>query len=96
MFAGKSVDENIVGVLHDVIEDSAWTIDMLRAEGFSETVIDALVFLTKLSDDEPYDITNKCREAQKLCQLRDIQDEINVEICVWKIFVSRDLELVCK
>lgn len=52
MSVGKSVDEKIVGVLHDVIEDSAWTIEMLRAEGFSETVLNALVCLTKLSEDE--------------------------------------------
>ena len=30
MNAGKTTDEKIVGVLHDVIEDSYWTFDMLK------------------------------------------------------------------
>ena len=55
MAMGRSVDEKIVGVLHDVVEDSAWTFEMLEAEGFSAEVIEALRYVTKLSDNEPYD-----------------------------------------
>lgn len=47
--------EKIVGVLHDVVEDTSWTFEMLEAEGFSSEVIDALRCVTKLSDDENYD-----------------------------------------
>ena len=52
---GKTTDENIVGVLHDVVEDSAWTFEQLEAEGFSHEVIEALRCVTKLSETEPYD-----------------------------------------
>ena len=31
-------DEQIVAVLHDVVEDSDWTFEMLEAEGFSSEV----------------------------------------------------------
>ena len=55
MAMGRSVDEKIVGVLHDVVEDSAWTFEMLETEGFSAEVIEALRYVTKLSDNEPYD-----------------------------------------
>ena len=54
MAMGRSVDEKIVGVLHDVVEDSAWTFEMLETEGFSAEVIEALRYVTKLSDNEPY------------------------------------------
>jgi (p)ppGpp synthase/HD superfamily hydrolase len=80
MSAGKSVDEKILGVLHDVIEDSTWTIEKLKAEGFSETVLDALVCLTKLSEDEPYDqfisrvSSNPLAKAVKLNDLNDNMD----------------------
>lgn len=29
----------MAGVLHDVVEDCGWSIDDLRAEGFSEAVL---------------------------------------------------------
>lgn len=43
----------IVGVLHDVVEDSAdWSFERLLAEGFDSEVIEALRSVTKTSDDE--------------------------------------------
>jgi len=55
MAMGKTEDEKIVGVLHDVIEDTGWTFEMLEAEGFSREVIEALKCVTKLSENENYD-----------------------------------------
>ena len=55
MAMGKTTEEKIVGVLHDVIEDSTWTFEQLAAEGFSDKIIEALRCVTKLSPDEPYD-----------------------------------------
>ena len=55
MAAGRTIDEKIVGVLHDVVEDTDWTFDALLAEGFPVHIIDALRCVTKLSDNEHYD-----------------------------------------
>ena len=55
MAAGRTIDEKIVGVLHDVVEDTDWTFDALLAEGFPMHIIDALRCVTKLADNEPYD-----------------------------------------
>lgn len=55
MEMGKTEDEKIVGVLHDVIEDSDWTFERLEAEGFSQEVINALRCVTKTSENENYD-----------------------------------------
>ena len=55
MEAGKTTEEKIVGVLHDVVEDTDWTFERLAAEGFSAEVIEALYCVTKLSESEPYD-----------------------------------------
>ena len=55
MEMGKTEDEKIVGVLHDVIEDTHWTFDMLEAEGFSREIITALKCVTKISENENYD-----------------------------------------
>ena len=46
--------EKIVGVLHDVIEDSRYTLEDVLEMGFSQEIIIALDDLTK-HDDESYD-----------------------------------------
>ena len=80
MAAGKTTEEKIVGVLHDVVEDTDWTFERLTAEGFSAEVIEALRYVTKLSDNEPYDKfiarikENPLAVAVKLNDLSDNMD----------------------
>lgn len=54
MNAGNTLEEKIVGVLHDVLEDTDLTIGNILIKGFSEEVVDAVHALTKL-DNEDYD-----------------------------------------
>ena len=80
MSMGVTDEEKIVGVLHDVVEDSDWTFEGLAAEGFSTEVIDALRCITKLSESEPYDKfiqrvkTNPLSAKVKLYDLMDNMD----------------------
>ena len=80
MAMGKTTEEKIVGVLHDVVEDSAWTFEQLKVEGFSHEVIEALRCVTKLSETEPYDKFiarikhNPLAVAVKLSDLTDNMD----------------------
>ena len=55
MEMGQTENEKIVGVLHDVIEDTDWTFEKLSEEGFSQEIISALRCVTKLSENENYD-----------------------------------------
>lgn len=55
MEMGQTEEEKIVGVLHDVIEDTDWTFEALEAEGFSQEIIGALRCVTKISENENYD-----------------------------------------
>ena len=55
MEMGKTEDEKIVGVLHDVVEDTDWTFEKLAEEGFSKEVIAALRCVTKIHENENYD-----------------------------------------
>ena len=48
MLRMRTEAERIVAVLHDVVEDSDYTFDDLRSEGFPGDVIEALEALTKL------------------------------------------------
>ena len=55
MEMGRTEEEKIAGVLHDVVEDSDWTFEALETEGFSQEIIAALKCVTKLSENENYD-----------------------------------------
>ena len=80
MQAGRTIDEKIVGVLHDIVEDTPWTFEALQAEGFPAHIIDALRCVTKVSDDEPYEQfiervkTNPLAVAVKINDLTDNMD----------------------
>ncbi len=54
MLALSSLEERIVGVLHDLVEDTGWTLDDLRREGFAEAVVAAVAAVTR-GPDESYD-----------------------------------------
>lgn len=72
----------IVGVLHDVVEDSPlWGIARLEGEGFAQPIIDAIRCLTK-SIGEPYLATfiprcgaNHIARAVKVADIRDNSNE---------------------
>lgn len=51
----EQYDDKIVGVLHDVIEDSWVSADYLRDEGFSDVVVDAVIALTHLDNEDDFD-----------------------------------------
>lgn len=51
----ESDEERIVGVLHDVVEESDVSLDRLRELGYSERVVKALDLLTRRKDQESYE-----------------------------------------
>lgn len=84
--AESMTDENstIVALLHDVIEDTDWTIDDLEKEGFNEDILTALKLMTH-NPAEPYmDYISKlstCPVARqvKLADLYHNSDRTRVE-----------------
>ncbi len=80
MEMGQTEEEKIVGVLHDVVEDSDWTFEALEAEGFSQEIIAALKCVTKGSENENYDAfiervkKNQLAVAVKINDLTDNMD----------------------
>lgn len=80
MMRVETEEEKIVAILHDVVEDTDWTFDALRKEGFSETVIEALETVTKYSEEEDYDdfiqrsLKNDIGRKVKIADLRENLD----------------------
>ncbi|MBN2195375.1 MAG: HD domain-containing protein [Polyangiaceae bacterium] len=51
MFAARTEEERMVAVLHDVVEDTPWTLEALADEGFSPVVVAAIDCLTRRPDE---------------------------------------------
>lgn len=79
MFAVKSMHERMAAVLHDVVEDTEVTIDVLRSEGFPTEVLDAVLALTKTKGESRIAAAmraaqNSVARAVKLADVRDNMD----------------------
>lgn len=80
MQMGRTTEEKILGVLHDVVEDSSWTFEALEKEGLSPQLLEALRCVTKLSEDENYEhfvnrtLENRLASTVKLYDLSDNMD----------------------
>ena len=92
MAAGRTIDEKIVGVLHDVVEDTDWTFDALLNEGFPVHIVDALRCVTKVSDCEPYDEFIERVKSNPLAvavKINDLTDNMDVrrykELSEWDV-----------
>ena len=75
--------EMMTAVLHDVVEDSDWTIDGLRAEGFPEEVVQIIELLTK-REGEPYEEYVKRAAGNGIARrikIADLEDNMNMQRC---------------
>ena len=79
MLRMHSETEMMAAILHDVVEDTDWTLDKLRQAGFAEEVVQAVECLTH-RDHETYEEfiarvrTNAIAGKVKLADLEDNMD----------------------
>ncbi len=80
MDAGQTLEEKIVGALHDLIEDTDLSFMDLSSAGFSEEIIDAVHALSKL-ENEDYDhyISRVMRNDLAIrVKLNDLTDNLDL------------------
>ena len=53
-------DKKIIGILHDVVEDSDWTLQDLRDVGFSERIIKGIDGVTKREGESYFSFIVRC------------------------------------
>jgi (p)ppGpp synthase/HD superfamily hydrolase len=82
MLALRGGDERMAAVLHDLVEDTPWTLEQLAAEGFPAAVVEAVGLLTHQATDEASYLAYVARLAEhpiaravKAADLRDNLDE---------------------
>ena len=80
MLEGKNEKERIVGVLHDVLEDTRVTVVRLRMLGYCKEILDALKILTKRPNEEDDyfsfigRIIKSGNELARVVKIRDIEN----------------------
>jgi len=98
MLQMDSVEEMITAVLHDVVEDSAITLDDLAAMGFSEPVLNALALLTHDKETmsyEDYVDALKTNPLARRVKLADLTHNMDIRRLPYPLR-RRDLERLQK
>lgn len=74
-----TTEERIVAALHDVVEDSDWTIEGLRAEGFSESVLRAVDALTRREGEDYFAYVRRAASdpLARTVKLADLADNLD-------------------
>lgn len=80
MMKAETLDEQIVAILHDVIEDTPYGFDDLHVDGFPQYIIDALHCLTKYKGEDYEHFIKRCAidSLARRVKLLDLYDNIDV------------------
>lgn len=70
----------MAAVLHDVVEDSDWTLDRLRERGFAEEVVEAVACLTHRDGESYEEFVERVKPnaLARRVKIADLEDNMNV------------------
>lgn len=71
----------MAAVLHDVVEDTDWTLEQLRERGFPDEVLDAVECLTHREEESYEEFIERVRKnpiAQEV-KVADLEDNMNIQ-----------------
>jgi (p)ppGpp synthase/HD superfamily hydrolase len=69
----------VIAQLHDVVEDSRWTLEMIQEAGFDEYIVDAIDALTKRVYENYMEYIARCCENEYARQVKimDLRDHLD-------------------
>src|SRR5918911_3075057 len=70
----------MAAVLHDVVEDTDWTLERLRREGFPEEVLEAVDCLTHRDGESYEEFVERVRTnpVARQVKIADLEDNMNI------------------
>ncbi|MCP3102027.1 GTP pyrophosphokinase [Myxococcus sp. K15C18031901] len=92
----ETEEERTVAVLHDVVEDTPWTLEKLREAGYAEPVLRALDNLTRRKDETYEAFIERLRPdaLARRVKLADLEDNMDVRRLV--AVTARDTERLAR
>jgi (p)ppGpp synthase/HD superfamily hydrolase len=88
--------EKMVAILHDVVEDTDWTFEKLRQEGFSDEVIEALKCVTKREGEECGDFVKRSADNKIARRVKIADLEHNMDARRLSNITEKDVERLKK
>jgi (p)ppGpp synthase/HD superfamily hydrolase len=84
MLRVEGEEARIVAVLHDTLEDTSLTEADLRREGFSESIIQAVLAVTHRAGEPYADYVVRCKalESARRAKLADLEDNSRLDRCI--------------
>jgi (p)ppGpp synthase/HD superfamily hydrolase len=75
-----TTSEKTVAILHDVVEDTDWSFEKLRREGFPPAVIEALRCVTKREGEDYEDFVKRSasNSLARRVKLADLEDNMDI------------------
>lgn len=76
----QTTEQKTVAILHDVVEDTPWTLEALRTEGFSEAIVRALDCLTRREGEDYFHFVQRSKSdpIARVVKLADLEDNMDV------------------
>jgi hypothetical protein len=96
MMRATSDEAKMAAVLHDVIEDSPWTLEALAREGIPRRVLRALEHLTKRDGERYEDFIERVAEDKLATRVKILDLEDNADLSRLSAPTEKDLERVAK
>lgn len=84
--------ERMVAVLHDVVEDSTWTLEELGREGFPAAVLDAIDRLTRRAGESYDEFIDRVLESPLATRVKLLDIEDNLDLKRLPAVTDADLE----
>ena len=88
--------EMMAAVLHDVVEDTRWTLDELREKGFPEEVLVAVECLTKREGEGYLALVRRAKTNPIARQVKIADLEDNMDVRRISDFTTKDAERIAK
>ncbi len=92
MFRLEGEQAQIVGVLHDLVEDTSYTLDDLRAMGYTEPIVQAVDGLTRRPDETYEQFVERASANPLARRVKRADLEDNMDIRRYESLNDKDLE----